>query len=258
MNEINESKSDTALSFQIFWKVKVIVLVFILFIYEVHHYLLSKFNRNVPYHQSGLLQHFFIAVFLSIQYPFEINLIVFRPYQHFLFRSFLRLLVSKIVFFDYQFVSFASIFCCFGGLMFCFFDVLFFNLAKITCLFPENVGLRLKLLLTLLNLLIWIHVLRWLYLKLIWLLILLLIRKLNSTRVIVIVVIIARKLHWLLLLLALKHSRLSCWLILHWLHSIRIWRQIGWINLWYHLALKVVRKKLLLSLHELLVLVELL
>jgi len=139
--------------------------------------------------------------------------------------------------------------------MFCFFDVLFFNLAKITCLFPENVGLRLKLLLTLLNLLIWIHVLSWLYLKLIWLLILLLIRKLNSTRAIVIV---ARKLHWLLLLLALKHSRLSCWLILHRLHSIRIWCKIGLINLWYHLALKVVHKKLLLSLHELLVLVELL
>jgi len=151
--------------------------------------------------------------------------------------------------------------------MFCFFNVLFFNLTKITCLFSENVRLRIKLLLTLLNLFIWIHVLRWLNLKLIWLLILLLIGKLHST-----IVIVSRQLHRLLLLLALKHSRLNywlllLWLILHWLHSIRICgsgsimiriSKIGWINLWYHLALKVVHKKLLLSLHELLVLVELL
>ena len=148
------------------------------------------------------------------------------------------LLVSKIVFFDYQFFSFSSIFCCFCGLMFCFFNVLFFNLAKIPCLFSKNIGLRIKLLFTLLHLLIWIHVLRWLNLKLIWLLMLWLIRKLHSP----IVIVSCWELQRLLLLLALKHSRRHYWLLLRSLHSIRIWSKIGWINLWYHLALEVVHK----------------
>lgn len=84
MRHVDERKADSTLCFQVFWQVKVVVRSAEIDVDKGHHVNLIEFNRDVSDHQSCLPQYLLIVVFLGVNDPVNVDLVVRRADQNFL------------------------------------------------------------------------------------------------------------------------------------------------------------------------------
>jgi hypothetical protein len=82
MDHVYKGKSDTALSLEVFRKIKIVVLSLKFNVHQVHHFCLSKLDRYVADHQSSKFQYFIVSPITTVKNPLKVNLVILRSYQH--------------------------------------------------------------------------------------------------------------------------------------------------------------------------------